>query len=306
MSEMGRSDEQSKATLAERLGFGPGERVAIVHCDDIGMCHAANVGAFEALDRGPATCGSVMVPCPWFPEAAAMASEREDVDLGVHLTLTSEWSHYRWGPVTGAPRVPSLVDADGCFPRTAAEAIAGADPAEVELELRAQIDRALAAGIDVTHLDAHMGTVLMPPLVEIYARLALEYRLPVFALRPDATLLAAFGHTNAVEVFGRVLDHFEAGGGPILDGMDANSLHFEPGAGVDHNEKRLAGLPLGVSYLICHPARGGEELDAIAPEAHCREFERTYYGGAAGAEALAAEGIHTLGMRPLRDLMRGK
>jgi predicted glycoside hydrolase/deacetylase ChbG (UPF0249 family) len=299
-------ETQPHNSLAERLGFAADERIAIVHCDDIGMCHAANVGAFEALDRGPATCGSVMVTCPWFPEAAAMARERESVDLGVHLTLTSEWPHYRWGPVTGATHVPSLVDAHGCFPRTAAEAIAGADLAEVETELRAQIERALDAGIDVTHLDAHMGTVLMPPLIEVYARLALEFRLPVFAIRPDATLLAGLGHANAGDVFGRILDHFEASGGPILDHMDANSLHFDPGEGADHNARRLAGLPQGVSYLICHPARGGDELDAIAPEAHCREFERTFYGGTTGAEALAAEGIRTLGMRPLRDLMRGE
>lgn len=292
--------------LAARLGFDPGERIAIVHCDDIGMCHAANVGAFEALDRGPATCGSVMVPCPWFPEAAAMAREREGIDLGVHLTLTSEWPGYRWGPVTGAAHVPSLVTGDGCFPRTTAEALANADPNEVEIELRAQVERALAAGIDVTHLDAHMGTALMPPFIEIYAQLALEFRLPVFAIRPDASVLAALGGSAAGDTFGPILDRFEASGGPILDAMDANSLHFEPGQGAAHNAKRLAGLPAGISYLICHPARGGEELDAIAPEAHCREFERTFYGGAAGAEALAAEGIRTLGMRPLRDLMRGE
>ena len=292
--------------LGERLGFPSDARIAVVHCDDIGMCHAANVGAFEALDRGPATCGSLMVPCPWFREAADLARARPDVDLGVHLTLTCEWPHYRWGPCAGASAVPSLVDAEGYLPRTAQAAVARGRPAEVETELRAQIERALAAGIDVTHLDAHMGTALMPPFLDVYVRLALEYRLPVFAIRPDARALAALGDPSAGEPVARALDAYEAAGGPILDGMDADSLSFAPGDGEAHNAKRLAGLAPGVSYLICHPARGGEELTAIAPEAHARDFERRYYGGEPGRRALEQAGIQTLGMRPIRDLMRGE
>ena len=303
---MGQGESAAKTTLGERLGFAPDARVAIVHCDDIGMCHAANVGAFEALDRGPATCGSVMVPCPWFPEAAAMAREREGIDLGVHLTLTSEWETYRWGPVADASQVPSLVDPDGGFPRTTAEVLSRADPAEAEVELRAQIDRALEAGIDVTHLDAHMGAAMMPPILDVYTRLALEYRLPVFAFRPDATLLAALGHGESGNAVTCAMDAFESGGGPILDGMDSNSLHFAPGEGAEHNARRLYGLPAGVSYLICHPALNGEELQAITADAHCRDFERRYYGGEEGRLALEAAEIRTLGMRTLRDLMRGE
>ena len=111
-------------TLAERLGFAAEARVAIVHCDDIGMCHAANQGAFEALANGPATCGSVMVPCPGFAEAAERARALPGLDLGVHLTLNAEWPRYRWGPVAGARAVPSLLDAEGCLPRTTQETLA--------------------------------------------------------------------------------------------------------------------------------------------------------------------------------------
>jgi hypothetical protein len=97
----------------------------------------------------------------------------------------------------------------------------------------------------------------------------------------------------------------EAEGHPVLDGFDAVSLDFEPGQGVRHNEKRLAALPVGVSYLICHPAKDGEELFFVTPEtAHQRDFERRFYGAAAGAEALERHGIRTLGMRPLRELVR--
>jgi predicted glycoside hydrolase/deacetylase ChbG (UPF0249 family) len=291
-------------SLAERLGFGPEDRVAIVHSDDIGMCHAANQGAFEALRNGPVTCGSLMVPCPGFEEAAEWARAEPEHDLGVHLTLTAEWESLRWGPVAGADVVPSLVDADGWLPRSVEEAVAGARLDEVEIELRAQIERALAAGIDVTHLDAHMGTVLVPPLIEVYARLAVDYRLPVFAVRPDAAGLAALGRPDAGAAIHRALGALEAAGVPILDGFDADSLSFAPGDGEAHNRRRLAGLGRGVSYLICHPAQGGEELAAITTDGHARDFERTFYGGDAGRGALADAGIRTLGMRALRELVR--
>ena len=291
-------------TLAERLGFAASDRIAIVHCDDIGLCHAANAGAFAALESGPATCGSIMVPCPWFREAAQRARANPELDLGVHLTLNAEYPHYRWGPVAGAPAVPSLVDGEGCLPRTALDTARQAKPAEVEIELRAQVDRALDAGIDVTHLDAHMGTCLMPPFMEIYGLLARDYRLPVLAIRPDAATLEARGLAGAVPVIEKLLDSLEAAHVPILDGFDSDSLSFAPGEGAAHNARRLARLGPGVNYLICHPAQGGDELSAIAPDAHARDFERSFYGGQAGSRALEAEGIRTLGMRPLRELMR--
>jgi predicted glycoside hydrolase/deacetylase ChbG (UPF0249 family) len=305
MAEDAMAEDATAGTLAERLGFAPQARVAVVHCDDIGMCHGANVGAFEALDRGPATCGSVMVPCPWFVEAAEMAVRRPGVDLGVHLVLNSEFAHYRWGPVVGASAVPSLVDEGGCFPRTTPEVARRARPEEVEIELRAQVERALAAGIDVTHLDAHMGTALLPAFVSIYVRLAREFRLPVFVVRPDPAVLAALDAAGDSEVYDGVFDELEEAGIPVLDGYDANSLHFEPGQGEAHNAARLAGLGPGVSYLITHPARDGDELSAITPSAPMRDFERRFYGGEDGRRALEREGLATVGMRALRELVRG-
>src|SRR5512134_2393098 len=112
------------STLAEQLGFAADARVAIVHCDDIGMCRAANDGGFEALQNGPATCGSLMVPCPAFDAAAQRARALPGIDLGVHLTLNAEWPRYRWGPVAGAAAVPSLLDDEGCLPRTTRETLA--------------------------------------------------------------------------------------------------------------------------------------------------------------------------------------
>ncbi|MGH0028665.1 MAG: polysaccharide deacetylase family protein [Myxococcota bacterium] len=293
-------------SLAERLGFSSEDCVAVVHCDDLGMCHAANLGAYEALDHGPASSGSVMVPCPWFQEAADMARARPEVDLGVHLTLTAEWPHYRWGPVAGASAVPSLLDDQGYLPRTAAETARRARPEEATREMRAQIERALAAGIDVTHLDAHMGTAFLAPFIDGYVELALEFALPVLAVRPTPAMLAMLGDADAGRTIAAGIERLERAGVPIFDGLDADSLSFAPGAGEAHNRARLdaiAGAP-GVHYLICHPARGGEELDAIAPEAHARDFERRFYGGAAGRRAIEERGIRTVGMRALRDLLR--
>jgi hypothetical protein len=293
--------------LAQRLGFAPDERVAVVHVDDLGMCHAANVGGFEALGSGPATCGSVMVPCPWFREAAEIARANPHYDLGVHLTLNAEWPHYRWGPVAGRSEVPSLLDEQGYLPRTTLEVVQRARPEEVEVELRAQIELALASGLDVTHLDSHMGTVLFPPFLPVYARLAVDYRLPVFAFHPDDAVLEARGLRGFGPFVRRLVDQLAEAGIPVLDDFCAESLEFAPGEGLAHNRRRLSRLPRGVSYLICHAAMGGEELSAVTPgSAHQRDFERQFYGGEPGRKELEAAGIRTVGMRALRDLLRGE
>jgi hypothetical protein len=248
-----------------------------------------------------------MVPCPWFPEAARVAREEPGLDLGVHLTLNAEWHHYRWGPVAGRSAVPSLLDDEGYLPRTTLEVVQRAKPAEVEVELRAQIEAALAAGVDVTHLDAHMGTALFPPFLPIYARLAVEYRLPVFAFHPEEAVLAARGLAGFGPFIRSLVEQLEAEGIPAFDDFDVDSLDFPPGEGLAHNRRRLQGLGPGVSYLICHAAQGGEELSAVTPaSAHQRDFERTFFGGEGGHAELQAAGVRTIGMRALRDLVRGE
>jgi predicted glycoside hydrolase/deacetylase ChbG (UPF0249 family) len=289
------------------LGFAATERVCVVHVDDIGMCHAANVGAFQALENGPATCGSLMVPCPWFPEAAERARANPTFDLGVHLTLNAEWSEYRWGPVSGRSRVPSLCDAKGYLPRSVIEVLRNAKPEEVEIELRAQIDLALASGVDVTHLDSHMGTVFFPQFFDLLARLAADYRLPVFAPSAHKDVLARRGLEDAAPLFAELAAKLAAVAVPVFDAFDADSLDFEPGQGLAHTAKRLARVEPGLNWLLCHASQGGDELTAVTPgSAHARDFERTFYGGAQGKRAFQEARIRTIGMRPLRELMRSK
>src|SRR3954464_13773655 len=161
-------------TLAEELGHPPDAKLLIVNCDDLGSSHAANVGVYEALRDGIATSASLMVPCPWAREAA---SRYRGEDVGVHLTLNAEFDLYRWGPVTHAP---SLLDGDGGFPRTIADLWDHADIDEARKECRAQLERAIYWGFDVSHIDSHMGTlILRPEFFDILLDLAIEFDLPV-------------------------------------------------------------------------------------------------------------------------------
>jgi len=165
-------------TLVERLGYPRDAKLLIVHADDLGAAHSINSASIKALESGLVSSGSIMVPCPWLPEIAAYARAHPEADLGLHLTLTSEWSSYRWGPVLGRERVPSLLDSSGYLPLES-EATAHMDIKEVEAEIRAQIARARAFGIQPTHLDSHMDTLYHSKvLFEILLRVARENKLP--------------------------------------------------------------------------------------------------------------------------------
>src|SRR5712671_5585511 len=166
-------------TLAERLGYPRDAKLLIVHADDLGVAHSVNSASIKALESGLVSSASIMVPCPWLTEIAAYARAHPEADLGLHLTLTSEWSLYRWGPVLGKERVPSLLDSSGYLYPLENEAAAHMDTREVEAEIRAQIARARALGIQPTHLDSHMGTLYQSKaLFEVLLRVARENKLP--------------------------------------------------------------------------------------------------------------------------------
>jgi predicted glycoside hydrolase/deacetylase ChbG (UPF0249 family) len=170
-------------TIAERLGHAAGAKLLILHADDLGVAHSVNAASFDALDKGGISSASAMVPTPWIAEVAAYARAHPNADIGLHLTLTSEWETYRWGSVESADKVPSLLDSAGTFPSDVPPVAARAKPVEVERELRAQIERALALGIRPTHLDSHMGALFSTPeLFATYVKVAREYRLPFLAL----------------------------------------------------------------------------------------------------------------------------
>ena len=171
-------------TIAERLGYPRDQKLLIVHADDLGMSHSVNAATIKAFETGLVNSGSIMVPCPWLSEIAAFARANPQADLGLHLTLTSEWTSFRWGPVSSRDRVSSLLDKDGYFHLTETEAAKQADPKQVELEITAQIERARALGIQPTHLDSHMGTLYQnKALFEVFLRVARSQKLPVRVAR---------------------------------------------------------------------------------------------------------------------------
>jgi predicted glycoside hydrolase/deacetylase ChbG (UPF0249 family) len=166
-------------TIAERLGYPANAKLLILHADDLGVTHSEDSASFDALDKGVINSASIMMPTPWVTEVARYAKAHPDADLGLHLTLTSEWETYRWGPVAPRDQVKSLLDPDGTLPRQVQTVMARAKLDEVERELRAQVELALAMGIHPTHLDSHMGTLFTTPgLMATYVKVARAYKLP--------------------------------------------------------------------------------------------------------------------------------
>jgi len=235
--------------VAQRLGHPASARLLVLHADDLGMSHSLNRATFEALEKGWVTSASILVPCPWFPEVARWAQAHPDADLGIHLALNSEWTGFRWGPVSGAGTVPSLLDAEGYLPLVETTVVQQAKMPEVERELRAQVDRARAAGIRLSHLDSHMGTLFRsPPLFDVYRKLGAGYGLPLLMERSGE----------------RTLNPAEFAPGPQADALVDRVLGISPGVSPagwrEAYEKMLAPLPPGVYELILHLAYDDDEM----------------------------------------------
>jgi len=236
-------------TVQARLGYPASARLLVIHADDLGMAHSVNRATFEALEKGWITSSSILVPCPWFPEAAQWARAHPDADLGIHLALNSEWTGFRWGPVSSASSVPSLLDADGYLPLVEPTVVQQAKPAEVERELRVQIDRAKAAGVRLSHLDSHMGTLFgSAALFDVYRRLGAAYDLPL--------LLERLGDRGG--------DASAFSPGAQADALVDRVVTIEPGIPAvgwpAAYEKMLASLPAGVYELIVHLAYDDDEM----------------------------------------------
>lgn len=276
------------------LGFEPEDRVVIVHADDVGMC-GASVDAFMQLaDGGLTSAGSVMVPCPWFSEVAARCAGRAELDLGVHLTLTSEWDGYRWGPISSRDPATGMLDAEGCFHRHQ-DRWGAIDPRAVLRETTAQLDRAVAAGIDVTHIDTHMCATLRDALSDDYAELGLARRIPALLAREDGWVR---------ELSEPRIAAWERRGLPVFDDVVQMPLH-EPATDPLARAKRVfERLPAGLTYVIAHPAVDSPELRAIAHDWRARVADFEALGDPRLARHVRDLGIEVVGWRPFRDLMR--
>ena len=280
----------------------------VIHVDDLGMSHPANLGGVEAME-GAATCGSIMVPCPGFAEMVEIALERPELDVGCHITLNNEFPGFHWGPVLDD--VPSLCAPDGTLWQKSRETIAFADPGEVRREMRAQLELLLETGVDVTHVDAHMGTALDKAFYRDYIELGLEYDLPVLTLPPqmssDAEMLSQHGLRIDLALSREMFEAVSDKGFPIFDEVEAETPWYNPFVAEHHHRLRIDGLKDCKNYFILHSALGGNELKAFAPDWMQRDSERYLFapGGALAGE-FAARSIETTGMRELRDQARAK
>lgn len=250
-------------STAERLGYRPQDRVLMVHADDLGMSHTVNAASMEALKQGLVTSASVMVPCPWFLEIANFAKANPQFDIGLHLTLTSEWRKYRWGPVASRDKVPGLMDPEGYLWRDVRSVAQHATAAEVEIELRAQIEKALATGWKPTHLDTHMGTLYARvDYWEVYAKLGREYNLPVMLMRPSPEFVAE-ASKDGYPITPAMLEKKDRDGYVLLDHL----VTGVPGRTIAERrvsyQKLLRNLKPGITMLIVHLGLNDDELKNI-------------------------------------------
>ena len=182
---------EAKITNAEKLGFPAGSKVILLHCDDAGMCDEANIAVRNYFESGDLRSAAVMVPCPYAMELVDWAKTQDLPDVGVHLTLTSEWKSYRWGPVSDPAKVPGLIDPEGRMWHDVPEVVSHASAAEVETEVRAQIDRVIAAGFTPSHIDTHMGTMYASlDYLKVFLKIAEEYKIPANAIDLSDTAIA--------------------------------------------------------------------------------------------------------------------
>lgn len=285
-------------TLAERLGYSADDRLLIINSDDIGMCHSANVAAMDALQNGLLTSVTIMMPCSWVPEIAAFAREHPEYGYGLHLTLTSEWKHYKWGPVAPADKVPGLVQPNGYMWPDVELVYQHATPEQAEIEIRAQIEKALKLGIPVDHLDSHMGTLQYNQEYWLaLARVAQEYRLPI--RMADSTLLASFGMADRR----RIAREMGLLGPDYLVHVEREQIK-KPEDVAPVFEQVLRNLRPGVTEIYIHAAVESPELQAITGTHAIRDAEYRWVMSKELRTLIDALGIKLISYRPIMELMR--
>lgn len=286
-----------------KLGFSERDRVVIIHADDIGLSHAS-CSAFSDLWRaGIISSGAVMAPCPWFPKVAAYCRAHPDVDMGVHLTLTSEWDVMRWGPISTRDPASGLLDDEGYFPRSTPAVQRSSDPDAVRRELVAQVERAIASGIAPTHADAHMGVVFHPKHLPAYVQIARQFRIPVMIPRLDEARLRQWGFEGEALAWAiETLDALEAEGLPMVDHVVGMPLS-KPEHRLEQVCAALDGLPAGITHFIIHPSLDTAEARAIGPDVPSRIGDYEAFMDERVRAHIHRSGLQVIGYRHLKALM---
>jgi len=292
--------------VLQQLGFDARDRVLIIHADDVGMCQATLPAIADLFEFGLLSSAALMVPCPWFPQAAAFCREHPSIDMGVHLTVNCEWEAYRWGPISTCDPASGMLDEQGYLHARQPAVVQQADPRAVAIELRAQVDRALGAGIDATHVDAHMGTVLAPRFVQSYIDVARDNRLPPFLLSRDGTerlRVRTAGKMGNAAYPAQLWQDLLARGVALFDDMVMLPLD-DPTDHVAVAKRIIDQLQPGLTLLILHPAQDTPELRAIAPDWRSRVANYQACLSSELRDYVQQSGVQVIGYRPLREALR--
>lgn len=290
---------QAQSTLAERLGYAADAKLLIIHADDLAVAHSENQASFDAMKKGMVNSASIMVPCPWLPEVAEYAKANPDHDLGLHLTLTSEWKHLKWGPVSDGGELTGLVDSNGYFYDNCTAFASQAKPEAVEAELRAQIKKAKSLGIEPTHLDSHMGCLFFqnPVLFGIYLKLGREFGIPAM-VGQDLLGILPEPFKQVVTDKDIVVDHIIA----------ANPEDYRNGM-AQYYTAVLEDLQPGVNILIIHTAYDDAEMQGVSVDhpdwgAAWRQADYDFFTGEACRKLLNAQNIQLITWREIGELLK--
>jgi len=283
-----------------KMGYSPEDRVLITHIDDIGFSHAANVAGFECLDVGAASCGSILVNGPWFQEAVTRVRNQPGYDVGIHLTLTCEYSNFRWAALSSRDPATGLLDDQGYLWCTREDAIRHVTVHAARAEMRAQIETALATGVSFTHIDTHMGSVVHPKFLADYLALAEEYGLVAFLPKMTRAALADINRAEMADDYLRILEKVDQDRVPTLDQILIETL-------IPLNDKSAFYRQLidkvqpGLTHLLFHPARMSDELLAIDLERpESRHADYLAWRDPALKQYILEAGIHLLGYKELQ------
>lgn len=280
-------------SVQERLGYPKDSKLVILHADDLGVSHSKNSASIDAIENGCVNSASIMVPCPWFPEMAAYATQHPDADLGLHLTLTSEWPVYKWGPVTPKEKVPGLVNKKGFFYSIADSVIMKASAKEVEEEMRNQVKRAMLFGIKPTHLDAHMYTALSSlDFVKAYIKIGKEFDIPVFLPREIENWIGvdpeAIADGNVI--FNEIVTLMPK------DLSDPQSFYLNS----------FKNIRPGLTYYIIHVAYDNDEMQAVTGGikdwgSAWRQTEYNFFSSEECSKALKENNIHLVTWKEIKE-----
>ena len=289
-----------RKTVQELLGYPKDAKLLIIHADDLGVSHSENAASISAMEKGSVKSASIMVPCPWFPEMAAYVALHPEKDFGLHITLTSEWKYYKWGPVTPLNKVPGLVNKNGFFYSSVDSVIQNASSAEVEEEIRNQVKRAIQFGIKPTHLDGHMYTVHHNlGFLKAYLKVGHEFNIPVFINRQVESLL----HIK--------LDTVVTDRDIIVDTILTAEYEDYKAGMVNFYSRRLKNLTPGLTYLILHTAYDDDEMRAVTIEhdgwgAAWRQQDYNFFTSPLCAKLLKENNIYVVTWREIRDKITRK